>query len=237
MRSYRSSINYGKEKITFDVSHADRKTMEIGVHPDIRVTVKAPKGIAPEVVKKRIVKRARWIKKQIDYFRRFEPRTPDRCYVGGETHLFLGRQYRLKIRKHNKSEVKLKSGYFYVMTPASNNTQKIRDMLFDWYKSRAISIFSRRLEICYEAAKKLDIGFPRLRVKRMSKRWGSCGKDSVILLNTELVKAPVYCIDYVIMHELCHLKLHTHNNGYYRLLSKYMPDWEKRKERLEKVFL
>lgn len=237
MRSYRSSINYGKEKITFDVSHADRKTMEIGVHPDIRVTVKAPKGIAPEVVKKRIVKRARWIKKQIDYFRRFEPRTPDRCYVGGETHLFLGRQYRFKIRKHNKSEVKLKSGYFYVMTPAPNNTQKIRDMLFDWYKSRAISIFSRRLEICYEAAKKLDIGFPRLRVKRMSKRWGSCSKAGDIFLNTELVKAPIYCIDYVIMHELCHLKLHTHNNGYYRLLSKYMPDWEKRKERLEKVFL
>jgi predicted metal-dependent hydrolase len=237
MRTYRSSIKYGKEKITFDVSHADRKTMEIGVHPDIRVIVKAPEGVAPEVVKKRVARRARWIKKQIDYFRKFEPRTPDRCYVGGETHLFLGRQYRLKIRKHNSCEVKLKGGYFYVTTSAPNNTQKIRDMLFDWYKSRSIVIFSRRLEVCYEAAKKLDIGFPKLSVKKMSKRWGSCGKSGDIILNTELVKAPIYCIDYVIMHELCHLRVHTHNNEYYRLLSKYMPDWEKRKERLEKVFL
>ena len=69
----------------------------------------------------------------------------------------------------------------------------------------------------------------------MSKRWGSCGKSGDILLNVELVKASLYCIDYVIMHELCHLRVHTHNNGYYKLLSKYMPDWKERKERLEKV--
>lgn len=237
MRSYRSSINYGNEKITFDVSHADRKTMEIGVHPDIRVTVKAPKGVAPDVVKKRVAKRARWIKKQITYFRKFEPHTPARCYVGGETHLFLGRQYRLKIKKHNCSEVKLKDGYFYIMTSAPNNTRKIRDMLFNWYKSHALVIFSKRLEICYKAVKKLDIRFPGLRVKKMSKRWGSCGKAGDIILNTELIKAPLYSIDYVIMHELCHLKVHTHNNAYYGLLSKYMPDWEKRKERLEKIHL
>lgn len=237
MRTYRSSIKYGKEKITFDVSHSNRKTMEIGVHPDIRVTVKAPKGIAQEVVKKRIAKRARWIKKQISYFRKFEPHTPARCYVGGETHLFLGRQYRLKIRKHHSPEVKLKGAFFYVMTPATNNTQEVSDMLIDWYKSRALATFSRRLEMCYDVAKKLDIEFPRLHVRKMSKRWGSCGKSGDILLNTELVKAPLCCIDYVIMHELCHMKVHGHSKGYYLLLSKYMPDWEKRKERLEKVFL
>lgn len=237
MKSYRSSINYGKEKIIFDVSHSNRKTMEIGVNPDIRVTVKAPKGIAPEVVKKRIAKRARWIKRQIAYFRKFEPRTLAKCYVGGETHMFLGRQYRLKIRKHNSPEVKLKGGYFYVMTPAPHNTKAVKNMLVDWYKTHALAIFSHRLETCYEAAKKLNIRFPKLHVRKMSKRWGSCGKAGDILLNTELVKASLYCIDYVIMHELCHRKVHMHNNVYYRLLSKYMPDWEKRKERLEKVFL
>lgn len=237
MTNYRSSINYGKEKITFDVSHADRKTMEIGVHPDIRVMVKAPKGTAPEVVKKRIVKRARWIKKQIEYFRKFEPHTSARCYVGGETHLFLGRQYRLKIRKHNSYEVKLKGAYFYVMTPALYNTQKVRDMLFDWYKSRALIIFSRRLEECYKRAAKLRVPFPKLRLRKMVKRWGSCSKSGDILLNTSLVRAPLFCIDYVIMHELCHLKVHTHNKSYFRLLSKCMPDWEKRKARLETVFL
>jgi predicted metal-dependent hydrolase len=79
--------------------------------------------------------------------------------------------------------------------------------------------------------------YPELCVKRLSKRWGSCSKAGDMLLNTELVKAPLYCIDYVIMHELCHLKEHTHSNGYYKLLSKHMPDWEKRKERLERILL
>ncbi len=237
MTNYRSGIKYGKEKITFDVSHTDRKTMEIAVHPDIRVTVKAPRGIPPEIIKGKVLRRASWIKKQIDYFRRFEPRTPALCYVGGETHLFLGRQYRLKIRKHNSCEVKLKGAYFYVLTPETDNTQKVKNMLSDWYKSRALVIFSRRLEECYKRAAKLNVPFPRLRLRKMIKRWGSCSKSGDILLNTLLVRAPLFCIDYVLMHELCHLKVHTHNNGYFKLLSKCMPDWEKRKARLETVLL
>ena len=71
----------------------------------------------------------------------------------------------------------------------------------------------------------------------MIKRWGSCAKTGTITLNYELIKAPLHCIDYVIMHELCHLKIHSHGNGFNELLSKCMPDWEWRKERLERVVI
>jgi predicted metal-dependent hydrolase len=71
----------------------------------------------------------------------------------------------------------------------------------------------------------------------MTKRWGSCTKGGLILLNPELVKAPVYCMDYVIAHELCHLKYHDHSKNFYKLLNKYMPDWEKRKKKLERVMI
>jgi len=205
------------------------------VHPDAQVTVKAPKGTMPKTIKGWIVKRARWIAKQIDCFRKFEPRTPSRRYVGGETHLYLGRQYRLKIKKHNSDEVKLKGAYFYVMSPDHDNSQNIRDLLDEWYKEHARTIFSRRLDECFVRAKKLNVPFPGIRLRKMTRRWGSCSKAGDILLNTALVKASVYCIDYVIMHELCHLKDHTHNNSYFKLLSKYMPDWEKRKQCLERV--
>ncbi|MDP3029735.1 MAG: SprT family zinc-dependent metalloprotease [Deltaproteobacteria bacterium] len=237
MSNFSGSITYGKEKIFFDVFYVDRKTMEIAVHPDARVIVKAPKGADPEIIRARIVKRARWIRKTIDYFGKFDPRTPSRRYVGGETHLFLGRQYRLKIKKQNDEDVKLKGAYFYVMTPNPDNTQKVKELLDAWYKEHARTVFSRRLEECYIRARKLNVPFPNIRLRKMSKRWGSCSRSGDILLNTALVKASVYCIDYVIMHELCHLKVHTHNNGYFKLLSKYMPDWERRKERLEKVFI
>lgn len=231
------SVEYGKAKICFAVVYTDRKTLEIAVHPDARVVVKAPRGTLLGVIRTRVTKRARWITKQINFFRKFEPRTPARRYVGGETHPFLGRHYRLKIKKKNGNEVKLKGAYFYVMTPDPDNTQKVKDLLDEWYKEHALAVFSRRLEECYIRTKKLNVPFPHIRLRKMSKRWGSCSKSGDILLNTALVKASAYCIDYVIMHELCHLKVHTHDNGYYRLLSKYMPDWEKRKERLEQVLI
>lgn len=235
MADYSGSITYGKEEIFFDVLYMDRNTMEIGVHPDARVIVKAPQNTCPEIIRARIVKRARWITKQIHYFRKFEPCTPPRCYVGGETHLFLGRQYRLKIAKKDDGEVKLKGSFFHIGTPDPNNTRTVKELLDRWYKKHARLVFSRRLELYCEVVKKLKVPFPRIKLRKMSKRWGSCSKFGDILLNTDLVKAPLYCIDYVIVHELCHLKEHTHNNGYFKLLSQYMPDWERRKERLEKV--
>ncbi len=237
MRVYKGSIAYGKEDILFSVVFAERKTMEIAVHPDLRVVVKAPKGTSALAVKNRVARRARWIRKQINFFRRFVPRTPPRSYVGGETHLYLGRQYRLKIKKQRETGVHLKGPFIHVMTPDPKNPRVVKRLLDEWYKEHARQIFSHRLEMCYKAARNLGVPFPKIQVREMMRRWGSCTRSGSILLNTGLVKASLYCIDYVIMHELCHLKIHTHNNGYYKVLSKYMPDWETRKERLEKVLL
>lgn len=237
MRAFTGSIAYGKEDIPFAVRFSDRKTLEIAVQPDTRVMVKAPKGTSAETIKTRIVRRARWIRKQIKYFERFVPRTPPRSYVGGETHLYLGRQYRLKIRKQRESGVKLKGPFLYVQMSDPKKRRAVKRLLDEWYKEHARVVFTRRLESCHTSARGLNVPMPKIRLRTMTRRWGSCGKNGTILLNTALVQAPVYCIDYVIMHELCHLKAPTHSTGYYKLLSKYMPDWERRKERLEVVLL
>ena len=237
MNSYSSSLKYGGEHIAFEVVYTERKTMEIAVHPDAKIIVKAPAGTSSDRIAARMAKRARWITKQLNFFQQFVPRTPPRRYVGGETHFYLGRQYRLKIRKRTGNDVKLKGAYFQISTPDSQNREVIKGLIDDWYKEHARKIFVQRLEICFEKAKSLKAPFPNIRIRKMSKRWGSCSKAGDILLNSELVKAPLYCIDYVIMHELCHLKVHTHSNSYFRLLSKYMPDWERRKERLERAVI
>jgi hypothetical protein len=107
----------------------------------------------------------------------------------------------------------------------------------DWYREHAGPIFERRLERCYETARRLGIQRPPIRLRRMKTRWGSCTKKGEVLLNTELIKTPLHCIEYVIMHELCHLREHNHTKEFFRLLSRCMPDWERRKQRLDSFIL
>ena len=227
------TVTYGQEAIAFHVLYVERKTLEIAVHPDSSVVVKAPVGTAMAEVEKRLRKRAGWIKRQLDYFRQFDPRTPERRYVGGETHRYLGRQYRLRIEVAEVDGVKLVGRYFQVRVRKEASAVRVRTLLQGWYAEKAASRFRESFNLCWPVFEKLALDKPRLQVRRMSKRWGSLSKNGLLTLNTDLVRAPRECIDYVITHELCHLQCHDHGPGFYRLLEKMMPDWEQRKHRLE----
>jgi predicted metal-dependent hydrolase len=227
------TVDYAQETIAFNVFYLDRKTMEIAVHPDSMVVIKAPFGTNFAEVQKRVVRRAGWIKRQRDYFRQFEPRTPGRSYVGGETHLYLGKQYRLKISCGEVDSVKLIRGHFHIEVKRNATPDKVRSLLECWYADKAAERFKECFGRNWPYFEKLSLSAPRLQVRRMRKRWGSLSKGGVLTLNTDLIRAPRECIDYVIIHELCHLKYHDHSSEYYRLLEKMMPDWEKRKHKLE----
>jgi predicted metal-dependent hydrolase len=227
------TVAYAQETITFNVFYADRRTLEIAVHPDSMVMIKAPFGTDFAEVQKRVVRRAGWIKRQLDYFRQFEPRTPERRYVGGETHLYLGKQYRLKISSGDLDSVKLVRGHFHIVAKGTATPDKVKSLLEDWYADKAGERFKESYDRNWPCFEKLFSAKPRLQVRRMRKRWGSLSKGGVLTLNTDLIRAPRECIDYVIIHELCHLKYHDHSSKYYRLLEKMMPDWEKRKHKLE----
>jgi predicted metal-dependent hydrolase len=203
----------------------------------MRVSVDAPDDQELDAVLKRVRRRADWILRQIDYFDQFSPLPPERRYVSGETHLYLGRQYRLKVVEGNPEQVKLKGRYFWVNTKYKNDHGQVKKLMLDWYRSHAKVILHKRLDNCYSIARRVGIPYPDIHFRRMKKRWGSCSNSGKVLLNTELAKAPVHCIDYVIMHELCHLKLPQHGPEFYKLISKLMPDWEKRKERLEMIVI
>jgi predicted metal-dependent hydrolase len=157
----------------------------------------------------------------------------EKCYVSGETHLYLGRQYRLKIQSAAAESVKLVGSYLHVATANRHDALQVKRLLDNWYKTHAKGIFYTRLLQCLNDAPSLRMPPPAIIIRRMPRRWGSCTKAGNILLNVDLVKTPLYCIEYVLMHELCHLRIHDHSPGYYRLLSRCMPDWEKRKTRLD----
>ena len=234
-RAERYSVQFGGERIDFLLSYGDRKRLSISVHPDQSVTVKSPQGRTLEAVLGKVRKRGAWIVKQREYFERFQPLPPAKQYVSGETHLYLGRQYRLKVVKDESETAKLKGRFLYVYTRNKKDRSKVRGLVRGWYLDHARALLSHRFEVCLETAKRFRIPRPRVLLRRMRRRWGSCTKSRNIVLNTELVRAPLHCIDYVIMHELCHLKFPDHGKGFYRLLSRCMPDWERRKQRLEQV--
>ncbi len=206
--------------------------MEIAVHPDGQVIITAPPDAGLEAIQQRVKKRARWITRQMAYFQQFQPRTPPRRYVGGETHLYLGRQYRLKLSHGKEDAVKLIRGYFVVSCQTSESDD-VRQLLEKWYLHKAREKYSEILESCLPEFRRFGCMEPRLHIRRMKTRWGSLSPAGVLTLNRELIRAPRECIEYVVVHELCHLKFKNHSVGFYQLLEQILPDWEKRKHRLE----
>ena len=230
-----NQLQYGSKTIEFELEYADRKTLGIYVRPDSSVLVKAPEGVGLEKVEEKVRKRASWILKQKSYFLSFQPRTPERLYISGETHLYLGKQYRLKVLEGEELSVKLSGGYFYLTVGSKEDTESIEKLLESWYRKHAQVKFEAYLAECYPLFKRYLSTYPPLQLRKMTLRWGSCTPKGKIILNPELIKAPRRCVEYVILHELCHLVVPNHNGKFFELQERMMPDWKRWKERLEQV--
>jgi predicted metal-dependent hydrolase len=206
--------HHPKYRFSYTLIRNDRKGVTIQVHPDKSVVVKVPKYATYERVDKIIERRFPWILNQKEFFRRFEPLPTPKEYFLGESHKYLGRQYRLKFFKVTDEPcVKLSDGYFKVFT--------------------AQQVFSEILEVSLSRFKKHKLSCPKLRIQQMTKRWGSYSASNILRLNLNLVKVPKACIRYVVIHELCHAVHPNHSAKFYRLLRMQLPGWEKWKERLE----
>jgi len=209
--------------------------MQVKVYPDLRVEAILPDNGDITLAQSKLRKKARWIARQIDYFEQFLPAPPPKEYVGGETHYYLGRQYRLKIQEYRQEYVKLVGKYFQVYTADKHDAKRIRELLENWYFEHASGLFQKRLDRLEYVIRQLKVEEPSFKIRSMKNRWASLsGRGGVITFNVELLKAPLPCIDYVIVHELCHLKYPNHSREFYRLLQSIIPDWRERKERLEK---
>lgn len=227
------TIQYGTTTIDFSLTFSSRKSLGISVSPELDVRVVAPYDSTLEKIMEKVENKARWIVKQKEYFGEYLPKTPTREYVNGETHLYIGRQYRLKITHSKKNEVKLNGGNLTVYTSKKEDKNYTKLLLDNWYREHAIRLFQWRIEQNISKFSKYKLEFPKLVVRRMEKRWGSCTPNKKIILNPEIIKAPVKCIDYVIIHELCHLVHHNHSPEFYKLQTKMMLDNEKWKKKLE----
>lgn len=230
-----STVRYGDETIRYVVRTNPYRTerVAIHVHHDGAVEVEAPEHAEEAAVRMALLKRARWVLRHVDDAKkRFEHVLP-RQYVSGEQVLYLGRRYALKVVKVTKAErsIKLKGGLLVIATDKTDRAA-LRARIRAWYRVRARDYFAGRI-----AAVSLLLPWvqepPPFRLLDMKRQWGSCATGGTVTLNPFLVKAPRDAIDYVVTHELCHLKEHNHSPEFFRLLTRAMAGWERVKARLD----
>ena len=224
----------------YSVVRSARKTVGITVEPSQDVIVRAPLDSDTDAIDQIVRRRAAWIIRQQKFFEQFLPKTPPRSFVSGETHLYLGRKYRLRVRFSEQAEVKLQGGYLYVFTPQPANAAQVQRSLYNWYTAHAQERFPERLTVCMQSAVGKNTETPQLQIRPMAKRWGTCrpsaiSTSGILTLNVDLIRAPRTCVDYVILHELCHLHHPNHSPQFYALLSRVLPNWRAEKLRLEQA--
>ncbi len=233
---------YGDDEFQYKVIYLPqreklrRRKIAIHIHPHGSVQVDVPEDTVTTEIRQAVSKRARWVVKHLAEIRERQQDVFPRQYISGESHFYLGRRYMLKVNHTPRaaSEVKLLRGRLNIAT-VDKSPDAVKVLLWQWYKAHAKNTFQRRLAVLVEQASWARISRPGIRLLTMKRQWGSCSPKGHIILNPHLVKAPRDCIDYVILHELCHLREHNHSPKFYRLLGMLMPDWQSVKARLDNM--
>lgn len=228
-------LTYGGEQIRVNLIPRARPgtTLRIKVHPDLSVEASVPKGTSQADLDKALHQKTRWIWQKLRDFRTVQEHATPRAYVSGESHFYLGRRHLLKVHHQPGAPetVRMLRGRLEV-TIQEHHALRVQKLLELWYFARAHSVFHSRLTALLPSVLWATTA-PPLKLQVMQTQWGNCSQGGTITLNPHLVKTPRECIDYVILHELCHLKEHHHGPAFWSLLTKVMPDWERHKTRLD----
>ena len=231
-------LAYGDETIVFTLRRqASRTVRRVAIHvePDGCVLVDAPDSAPENEVLAAVKKRSRWISQHVKAANLRLAHVIPREYVSGESLHYLGRRYRLKVIINAESPAEARmSGPFITVTVSEHSPAMIKSALDAWYRKHARDLFADRLAAVATPlrwVKKL----PPTRLQFMTIQWGSCSPSGRITLNPLLVKAPRECIDYVLLHELCHLLHHNHSPKFYQTLDRHMPNWRVVKEKLDNM--
>lgn len=206
--------------------------MAIHVDPDGRVLIDAPLRATDAEIRRAVTRRARWVQSRLQEIDNSRRHVLPREYVSGETVYYLGRRYRLRVLPSKEMPAVCLRGCYLQVAVGSRSPGDVRIALHTWYRARARRILHLRLEeLCRRLPWMKQI--PPTSLRKMKSRWGSCSPKGLLTLNPDLVRAPRDCVDYVILHELCHLKVHDHSPRFHRLLETHLPGWKVMKSRLD----
>lgn len=209
--------------INYELICSERKSIGITIERDGKVVVNAPTNLSVEEIEKYIYKKRVWIWEKLAIKNAITENIIKKQFVSGESFSYLGRHYRLQIVDDN-SDLKLKNGWFIL---GNKKQKKAKEIFKAWYSEHLKIKIDERLEtICKNA----NITKPDFRIMELGFRWGSCTKEGILNFNYKIAMAPIGVIDYIIVHELVHLKIHTHNDKFWKEVQKMMANFQEKKE-------
>lgn len=228
-------VKYGERTIEFELIRKNVKNINLNVKPDMRIIVSTNSKVPLDYILKFVKEKAPWIVKNVGYFKDVQPEQISvKEYVSGESYKYLGKQYRLKVEECEEESVKYYQGFIELKVKDRNDHLRKQKLVSEWFREKSVLSFQDSLKRVYPLIEKYGIKKPEIQIRTMKARWGSCIKDkNIIMLNFELIKAPKFCIDYVMLHELAHFKYRNHDGDFYNFMTMLMPDWKQRKEILD----
>lgn len=217
--------------IPIEVVRKNIKNMHLAVlPPDGKVRVSAPETISDEAIAMFVRTKLGWVKKQQEVFQQ-QPRQSKRQYISGETLYVWGRQYFLQVEYSYKGNSLILQGNKAILTVRKESTSKQRETFVnEWYRTQLKAEVEKFLP---KWEKITGLYCSKWQSKYMTTKWGTCNTATrKIWLNLQLAKKPVECLEYVILHELAHLKVKNHGPEFVAILDQHMPYWQERKKLL-----
>ena len=208
--------------------------MAVRVEPEEGVVLVAPRDTEIPRLDQVVAQKASWIFRKLRHVSEMETAIDARRFLSGESYSLLGRGYRLKVIKSvDSAHATIEEGHILVSVPKDMHEQErsklVREELESWYGEQAKAFLQKRVSYW---AKKTGLSPTSIMIRAQKKRWASCDGENNLRLNWRIIQAPQSLIDYVIVHELCHLTHKDHTQAFWSLLGTHMPDYETRKEEL-----
>lgn len=219
------SIHWSGTAIDYSWCHSRRRTLGITVRPDKSVSVRVPLRTSIKDIRKFVTSRAQWVLKvwkKLDT----RPTTQQQDYGRGAVFTFQGVEQRLEFTKGPHRTLHLHDGLLIMTSPDMPTEETVRKSINGWYRKQALEIVKIRSEECHRMMKEEGIPLPPITIRSMKTRWGSYSyRTRRISLNLNLIKVPVIYLDYVIIHELCHIRVRHHRADFWRMVERYVPDY------------
>ena len=214
----------------YAVIRTNRRTMAIQIDPAKGVVVRAPNKARDSEIQKMLEKKIPWITKHLAAARQKAAEVPRHDFKAGDVFLFLGEKHMLSFKTGRQNKVET-AGFFIIVTLKPDTGQDaVPGLLEKWYRARARETFDWKVQ---DYAKRLEVKPGRITIRGQTRRWGSCSSKGNLNFNWKLIMAQPEILDYVVAHELCHLKYMDHQKEFWMTLGRIMPDYEQRRKWLK----